>query len=297
MDDSSPLTESEAQALWARAAELQETSRREAREHANDVLLPASGADGPDAVSADIARQAAIESGIDARFVDAAQLQLASDRFLDDADRRNAGRAYGTRALQFAEQAVTERVVVEATPGQARSAAVTVLATESFASDLIEVLDQSRDRMALVYEIPVNIKALIQEGSFHYQIRQAAEIKRFSLLINRLDDTRSEVIVYARLDRSIRVNAIALRAVQAFAGAGAGVGGGFGASALAGLLGAAGTAAGIITGVGAVAVGLAALAGAGALYRHSYRKVYGTVREGFRRLLTAIKVGISTERP
>jgi hypothetical protein len=299
MKQNGRLSEADARALWARAAALEAVAKQETQ-HDDDNSLPDSAGSGADGtlISADIARQAAIESGIEAKYVDAAQLELGVESFLDDADRRsrNGSRPQSGRALGFDEIAVAERTVIAASVNQVRVAATGVLSGENFASELIEIVEPSPERLALVYEVPANLKSMIQEGSFHYEIRQRAEIKRFAVLFTAVDGEHTELAVYALLDRSLRVNIIAMRAIQSLTGAGGAVGGGFGASALAGVLGAAGAGAAIITGAGAVALAFGGIVAMGAIFRSAYRTAYANTRESFRRLLTAIKASISTSQ-
>ena len=293
MQDSGSLSENEAHELWQRASELQERERQMAQSQADgSALLPSAAADGdPNAISADIARQAAIESGIDARFVDAAQLQLSADSHLDDAARREKrGGASSSGPFGIAERVINERIALPSGSAETRAAAMQILSNDTYSSELVEVIEPNDRQMALVYEIPAK---MLEEGSFNYTVRQVAEVTRFAVTISKLDDDSSEIGVYARMDRSVRVNAIAMRVIQAAAGVGAGVGGFVLGTSL--VAGSAGLIAGLLPAALAVLMGGGVAAGIGALFRASYRKAHGKVREAFKRVLTAVRIAVRTE--
>lgn len=278
------LTEREASELWARAAELQESARREAEV----VVHTDEGETG--SITADVARLAAVESGIDGRFVDSASLQLAAEPHLD----ATTGSERAASALGFPERSLTERVTVRGSLSSVVAAVNEVTASESFQSDPVELPVEEDDRVALIYEVPQNLKAVFSEGSFHYRVRYSAEVERYAMLISRVDDDQCEVTVHCALGRSFRQNAIAMRVLQFIAAGGVATGIGFAVSALAGVVGLAGVAATATVGVGAALAALGGFRGVGALYRWGYRKRHERLRGAFRKLLTAVRM--RTER-
>jgi hypothetical protein len=283
MDERHSLSREQAAELWQRAAELQEQART------GDQCTPISLHDSdPESVSSDVARLSAVESGIDARFVDSAALQLASEQFLDK--RQQSGRL--SSALGVYDPTLTERAVVNGTVSQVRSAVAEATESDAFASDPVEIVETGSS-VALVYEVGQNLKSMFNEDSFHYQVRSASEIRRYAVLITPRDEQSCEVSMHCTLHRSIRTNAIAMRFIQAFAGAGAGIGGAVLASVLMRSTELAGTGVGSLvagTAAAAFSITLGALAGKG--YRHSYRTSHEKLRGSFRKLLTALRMRV-----
>ncbi len=286
MNQRRQLSQEEAAALWARAAELQE----QARNQSNDLQRSIEAAR-PDAISQEIAHQAAVESGIDSRFIDSAALQLATEHHLDQPGA--SGRT--SQALGPYETTVTERAVVTGDMSQVRAAVAKVAESGAFSSDPVEIIEHGPHNLALIYEVPQNLKHMFNEDSFHYQVRNASEVRRFAVLISKRDEESCEVSVYCAMHRSIRANAVAMRFVQAFAGVFGGVGGGLLTSALIRGFLMAGSTLGTLTiaiGAAAVGIGLAALAGKG--FRAAYRKTHKRLRDSFRKFLTALRMRVSS---
>lgn len=275
------MTEHEASELWARAAELQEAARREA-----DLVVRSDDDDEVRGISSEIARQAAVESGIDGRFVDSAALQLAVEPYLDP----TAGRERAASTLGVSDRSLTERVAVRGSLSSVVAAVNEVTASESFQSDPVEMPVEDDDHVALVYEVPQNLKALFSEGSFHYRVRASAEVERYAMLITKIDDEQCEVTVHCALGRSFQHNAIAMRVVQVLGAGGVATGIGFAVSAIAGAVGLAGVAATTAVGVGAALAAVGAFRGVGALFRYAYRKAHEGLRNSFRKLLTAVRM-------
>ncbi|MFW5688223.1 MAG: hypothetical protein ACOC1U_01525 [Spirochaetota bacterium] len=281
------LTQQQAAELWARAAALQEEARRGAEDaiEARDDGHPTDAEAGT--VSMEIARQAAVESGIDERFVASATFELAVKPHLDRAGKPSLW----AKALDVAELVVTERTIVPASLSSVRAAVSNVMASDSFQCDPVEIVTPDDDHISLVYEVPMNIKSVFSEGSFHYQVRSTSEVRRLAVLITRLDDGQSELAVHATLDRSLRTNGIAMRVIQAITGVGAAVGAAFGASELlnvAGLSG--GPLAAVLTGLVAAGVAGGVAAIVGRLFRLAYRSAHQKLRESFRKVLTAVRM-------
>ncbi len=278
------LTSEEAAALWARAAELQEAARRAASkqtEQARDSLAASSAS-----VSYEIARQAAVESGIDERFVESAAMLLAVEPHLDTSSIAN----WAARSLGFADHTLAERVVVQSPVGDVRQAIAAVTGTDSFQSDPVEIVSEDHGHVALVYEVAQNLKVLFNEDSFHYQVRQSAEVKRYAVVLMALDDESCEITVHVSLDRALATHAGVMRAVQAAGGIGAAVGAGFGANAIVGAIGLAGALGPVLIGVIVAGAGVGAVALFGTVVRFAFRKATQKLRSSFRKFLTAVRM-------
>ena len=281
MNEGRELSKEQAAELWARAAELQEKARRQDQD--TSLSLPVAD---PESISADVARHAAVESGIDARFVDSAALQLAVEPHLDQ--RPASGRT--STALGVYDTTLTERAIVKESVQSIRATVADVTESDAFSSDPVEIIEHG-ESVALVYEVPMNLKNMLNENSFHYQVHSTSEVRRYAVLITPHGEASSEVSVHCTLHRSIRANAIAMRFIQAFAGGGAGVGGAFLTSLLTRSMGLSGTGLGsAIVGVAAAAFAITVGALAGRGYRAVYRKAHEKLRGSFRKLLTALRM-------
>jgi hypothetical protein len=285
--DHHALSESEAAELWDRAARLQQEAQKQADKQVHDAL---PDPEHPEAVSYDVALQAALESGIDEAHVKQAALEMRLAAHLD----RQAVSPRHVKALGFAEKTVSERVRISASPASVRAAIGQVVSSPAFESEPVDIVEFDEQTTALVYEVPQKLRAALLEdsssGSFHYHVRAAAEIKRYAVIVSQQDDGGTEITVHTSLDRSVRVNAIALRIIQAIA-----IPMAAGAVALGTGVLISSFAPGLV--IGPVLVGLAGAAsgiGAGfgitALYRRAYNKAYRRVRESFRKLLTSVRM-------
>ena len=281
------LSESEASELWDRAARLQQETQKHADEQVGNAVASTVN---PDAVSYDVALQAALESGIDGTHVRQAMLEMRLAPQLD----RQVVASWHVKALGFAEKTVSERVRVSAHASSVRSAIGHVVSSPAFESEPVDIVEFDDHTTALVYEVPQKLKvALLEDSSgtsFHYHVRSVAEIKRYAIIISEQDDGGTEVTVHTSLDRSVRVNAIALRIIQAIAVPVAAAAGALGAGILVSSF-----APGLV--IGPVLVGLAAAAaaiGAGfgitAWYRRAYNKAFKRVKESFHKMLTSLRM-------
>lgn len=284
------LSESDATELWERAARLQQDAQKQADEQVRNTL---PGSENPDAVSYDVALQAAVESGIDEVHVRQAALEM---RLAPQLDRQTVA-PWHVKALGFAEKTVSERVRVPAPASSVRPVIGQVVASPAFESEPIDIIEFDERTTALVYEVPKvpsAMKASFMQAfdteSFHYRVRSVAEIKRYAIIVSEQADGSTEVAVHTSLDRSVRVNAIALRIIQAIAVPVAAATGALGAGILVSSF-----APGLV--IGPVLVGLAGAAaaiGAGygiaVLYRRAYNKAFKRVRESFRKMLTSLRM-------
>lgn len=280
------LSEEQAANLWKRAAELEERAREqaEAELRRDPDLLPGGM---PGEVSWATARQAAVEAGIAGRMVDRAALELAAEGNLDPDTASPRARAL----LGATHTTFTMTRVFAAPLADLRRAIDAVTDTPAYTASLVELIEQDSTHAALVYEIPAALETAAEAGTFHYQVRAVAEIKRFALLLSETEDHKTEVTVQVALGRSIRVNAIALRLIRTLGGAGVGAGAGFAASALVGASAlAGGPAAPIIVGAALAAGALGPAALVTRLYRRAYDNAYRKLDDAFGRLLTAVRV-------
>lgn len=282
------LSEQEAAELWARAARLQDEERRRAEDTARDAgRTEAPGGLATDALPYEVAKQAAVESGIDERFIDSASFLLAVEPHLD----HDPKAARSAKALGYSEETITERLIVPADLARVSVAVNEVTAGETFRSDPVEIVEPDGSRRALIYEVPVKIENMLTSDSFSYQVRSSAEVKRYAVLIRQIDDARCEVAVHCTLDRSLRVNGIVLRAIQAVIGAsGAGVGAAVAAGIFGEGLGLGVTGLSIAIALTATGLGLGGFVGMGAIIRRAYRKAGENLHAWFRKLLTAVRM-------
>lgn len=241
------------------------------------------------AVSIDIAREAAVQSGIDGRYVDQALRQLRVDRDLDS----RASATRWARALRETDGSLSERMHLGAPPSEAKAAVTTVAQSAPFAMELANLVELERNAGAYVYEVP---EGGGERGTFHYQVRSISDVKRIAVMVSPAPDGGTEVELYCKLDNSVLINGIALRIFQAIGvGLGAGLGG-----ALAALIGRiAGlepsTVMSVVEGALVVGVGLGAGALTGRAFRALYRRGLTKVRDSFRKLLLAVKMRIDNE--
>lgn len=288
--DHDALSESEASDLWERAARLQQEAQKQADQQMRDAL---PNPEHPDAVSYDVALQAALESGIDEAHVRQAALEMRLQPQLDS----QPVAQWHVKALGFAEKTVSERVRVSAPVSSVRAVIGQVVGGTSFESEPVDIVEFDERTTALVYEVPTAPtahKASVWQGfdteSFHYRVRSVAEIKRYAIILSEQDDGGTEITVHTSLDRSVRVNAIALRIIQAIA---VPIAAGVGALAAGILVSsfAPGLVAGpVLVGLAGAAAGIGAGFGITALYRRAYNKAYRRVKESFRKLLTSVRM-------
>ena len=285
------LTEAQARSLWSRAADLQERARAEA-ERVAEGASPAigDGAHEESTVSLNIAREAAIQSGIDGRYVDRALIQVRVDQELDT----RATASWWARALRASDGTLSEPLHVEAPPSEVREAATAVAQSSPFAVELVDVLEPGPDATAYVYEVPEDTG---KSGTFQYQVRAMSDVRRVALIVVPATEGGTDVELYCRLDNSVLINGIALRVIQTIAAA-AGAGMGLALAALfVRLLGLEPTA---VVSVLEGALGAIAALGAGTLaaraYRAFYRRQLRRTRESFRKLLLALRMRIDTTR-
>jgi hypothetical protein len=287
MDDRrDALTADQAARLWSRAAELQDRARMEAERLAAES---ASGAGDPQAISPDIAREAAVESGIDGRYVDQALRQVSVDRELDT----RASATRWARALRANDGTLSERIHLDASPDAVHAAAASVAQSAPFSLELLDVLQPDRSAAACLYEVPEDDQ---KNGTFRYRVRSVSDVRRVAIIVSPSPDGGADLEVYSRLDNSLLVNGIALRALQGVGAAlGAGVGFALGALAarIAGLDAA--TVGSVLRGAVGVLTGLGAGALTGGAFRALYRLGLTRVRESFRKLLVAVRMQTDTD--
>ena len=285
------LTEAQAHDLWSRAADLQASAEKEAERIAagtSDISDDVAG--DRSQVSLEIAREAAVHSGIDGRYVDQALRELRVDRKLDN----RAGARRWIRALRAKNGTIAERYSFASQPAEVRDAVVSVAQSTPFALELVDVMEPGCDTTAYVYEVPGEGKG---GGTFHHQVRSMSDVKRVAIMVVPNSKGGTDAEFYCRLDNSVLINGIALRIIQAI-GAAAGVGVGF---ALIGLLARitgldAPTAVSILRGALATFMGLGMGTLTGKACRAFYQRQLTKVRMSFRKLLLAAKSRLDTGR-
>jgi hypothetical protein len=281
------LSETDAIELWERAARLQQEAQKQADEQVRHAL---PDSENPDSVSYEVALQAALESGIDEAHVRQASLEMRLAPQLD----RHTVAPWHVKALGFAEKTVSERVRVSASAAAVRSAIGQLVSSPAFESEPVDIVDVDEHTTALVYEVPQKLKVALLEdsagSSFHYHVRSVAEIKRYAIIVSEQDDGSTEVAVHTSLDRSVRVNAIALRVIQAIAVPFAAGTGALGAGILVASF-APGLAIGpVLVGLAGAAAAIGAGFGITALYRRAYNKAFRRVKESFHKMLTSLRM-------
>ncbi|MFP4484206.1 MAG: hypothetical protein ACLFO1_05070 [Spirochaetaceae bacterium] len=285
--DHHALSEAEAAELWERAARLQQEAQKQADQQVRDVL---PDSEHPEAISYDVALQAALESGIEEAHVRQAALELRLAEYLD---RRGVSPRH-VKALGFAEKTVSERVRISAPVASVRAAIGRVVSAAAFESEAVDIVEFDEGTTALVYEVPQKLTAALLEdsssGSFHYHVRAVAEIKRYAIIVSQQDDGGTEITVHTSLDRSVRVNAIALRVIQAIAVPVAAAAGALGTGILISSFAPGLVIGPVLVGLAGTAAGIGAGFGIAALYRRAYNRAYRKVREYFRKLLTSIRM-------
>lgn len=280
------LTEDQAKRLWARAAELQEHARTQAQRLAEESAASPPARSGDElTVSLDVAREAAVESGIDARYVDQALRQVRLERELDT----RSSAAGWARALRTSERAVSERITVAGPPSAATSPLASVAESAPFQLDLLDVVELDNGASAYVYDV----RGEGEPGSFRYQVRDFSDITRVAAMVAPSADGGTEIEVYCTLDNSVRVHGIALRILQAVGGA-LGVGLGVAVAALLSRITGLepGTATAVLQTVLGVTFGIGTAALTGRTFRSIYRRGLTNVRDSFRKLLMAVRMRI-----
>jgi hypothetical protein len=278
------LTEDQARSLWSRAAELQQ--------RAAEAVAPTIGDEpgGEPTVSLDIAREAAVQSGIDGRYVDQALRQVRMDQELDS----RAGATRWARALRASDGTLSERIHLDAPPAEVKNAVAAVAQSAPFAVELLNVLEPDQNASAYVYEVPEGSGG---SGTFHHQVRDMSDVKRVAIIVSASPEGGADVELYCKLDNSVLVNGIALRVFQAVGvGLGAGLGGAL-ASLIGRMTGLDSTVTlPMIQGAIAVVCGLGAGALTGRAYRVFYRRGLAKVRESFRKMLLTVRMRIDNDK-
>jgi len=282
------LSEDQANHLWARAAELQERARTDAVRLADETR--AEFDDLRAVISADVAREAAVESGIDGRFVDQALRQVRMDGKLDT----RASAARWARALGISDETLSERIHLDVSPSAAEAAVTSVVQATPFSLELLDVIDLDRNARACLYEVSENDD---KSSPFRYHVRSVSDVRRVVIIVSRSPDDGADLELYCRLDNSVLVNGIAVRALQAV-GAALGVGIGLALGALViRLAGLEPTSmVSLLRGAFGVLAGIGAGVFAGHAFRGFYRHGLKRVRDSFRKLLVAVRMRAAPDR-
>ncbi|MFP4510299.1 MAG: hypothetical protein ACOC4I_00780 [Spirochaetota bacterium] len=286
------LSEREAKELWERAARLQYEAQKQAEEQVRHAL---PDSDDSETVTYDVALQAALDSGIDETHVRQAALEL---RLQDQLD-RHAVAQWHIKALGFAEKTVSERVRVPASAAAVRSVIGQLVSGPAFESEPVDIVEFDERTTALVYEVPKvpsQYKASVMQAfdteSFHYNVRHVAEIKRYAIIIAEQHNAGTEITVHTSLDRSVRINAIALRIIQAITVPVAAGLGALGAGILVSSFAPALVAGPVLVGLAGAAAAIGAGFGITALYRRAYNKAFKRVKESFHKMLTTLRMQV-----
>lgn len=217
------LSEEQARRLWERAAQLQEDARRRADEAERALPVKAEPEGG---FALEHVRQAAVEAGIDAAFVDEAwtDQQVGVDPPSPKLDRQI------TRFLGGDVRALEARRVIDAPADRTLEAIRDVFTSESCK---LRLSDQIGGH-------PLEGGALVFDASYDYTtgIGKAvmwSDMKHFIVRLRPIDAQRTEVHIRSPLDHSRKLNF----SVGSIFNAVVSVGGAAGAAALAGVAGAA----------------------------------------------------------
>ena len=255
------LSEEEAARVWRRAAQLQ-------AEAAGDVEPPTVDEDHDMLHSAGYAltqvRSAALEAGIDDRFVEAALVDIRAGRLLAKEQR---GHSLARRFLNHPSNTIAIRRVVEATPQEVLSAMEAVFPSEPFR---LTLADQHGDPLAgglLVFDLP-GMRSPFEHG-LAYETTRAGLNQVFVSLRQVEGPTAScEVTVHSAITSQNRRFGFGLVAATATGAAGLGALGALGLTVGIGPVGAIG---GLLLGAGL------GVKGARASYHFSKRRAQGVL--------------------
>ncbi len=283
-----------AQALWRRAAELQEEALRQVAE--GDAAEGASpnaneSINDRDTIDLSAAREAAREAGINETFVDEAARQLEVVRYLDQPRGSRNGPNEQVPALLDPEALVSVSRSIPAKLEAAADALLSVAERPGYELQIVELLQQGPGRVAYIFEFPSQLSGGAESGSFRYTVSYLADVKRIVVYLSAADRSesgleRTGVTCQCTLYRSWWVNRLTTLGMRIIAGGGLTIGGYFGAAAL-------GAASLPVLLLGAAGAGIGGTAGLSALYSRWYRRTPARVRKAFEEFLNDVRLGAS----
>ena len=298
------MSESQAEQLWRRAAQLQaETLQRLDTQRANTALTASSAASGADATSGfklDHVRQAAVEAGISGQFFDLALAELPRDRSgapLRVVPETSRLERSATPFLGTAERSLSASRVIGAAPARVLRALGSVWRLPPYALELrAPIGGHPLDGGVLVFDLPGSVSMLetTNTNTSWYATRHVLEAAQLHVTLKAVAGTSdsTEVTVFCDLRPGVRRNVLASTWTAGIFGSIASVFGAFAGSA------AAETALAITMFGVAVPAVLAGLSVTGLSvfgYRWMYRYYLNRARAEITKALGAIDGGIQSE--
>jgi hypothetical protein len=298
------MSESQAEQLWRRAAQLQaETLQRLDTQRANSALTASTAASGADVTAGfklDHVRQAAVEAGISGQFFDLALAELPRDQSgapLRIAPETSRLERHATPFLGTAERSLSASRVVDAPPARVLQALGSVWRLPPYALELrAPIGGHPLDGGVLVFDLPgtVSMFETAVANTTWYATRHALEAAQLQVTLRPVPGTSdaTEVTVFCDLRPGVRRNVLAAAWM-------AGTFGGLGSIFAAGVASGVAEAALVITmftvAVPAVLAGISVTGLTVLGYRAMYRHYVNRARKELTRALDAIEGGIQSE--
>lgn len=284
MSDERRLSDDEARRLWQRAAELQAEASRELESRSKE-LAQRDDASGVEGFSVEHVREAAVEAGISAEFVEMALEERAEGRS-DEATR------FQKLVLGETRQPLTERRTYEYSAGEIFAAMQRVL--PSLGLNLVDTRGGDPLEGGWMY-FELRSSGFAQTDRITFDLYQWADVRELQVRLVPRGEGRCEVTIRAPLDFSRKLSS---RVFAGLAPVGGGIAAGITGAVLAGVVGALGLAplaetALMLTGAaGAFGVGTwGSLAGFRRLGRAGWRKGQSAIERILASLETDVRTG------
>jgi hypothetical protein len=311
------LSNSQAEQLWARAAELQEQAKRAAVNNPRDPSVAGTEAQAAvddqgafaDGVDPEAARQAAVDSGIPASFFDQALLESRAEAMLRT-ERETRVTRWAARLLQRDALMLTVRRRLHASVDDVAQALEAVSTSQEFPLDLGEAEEEQvpgGETAPAGKGSPAFQRSLLQSchivrgvpgmqggngmpGSrFVWDVAMVGDVQSFAVSLTPSEDGDTEITIVSPLDHSARVNASWALILSILAGSVLLIGG----SALAAAQ-SAGPVGQVLSSVTAAAASAGGVIGVLKWYRHAYRKAVERIERSYHRLIRAVKGKLTT---
>jgi hypothetical protein len=298
------MSESQAEQLWRRAAQLQaETLQRLDTQRANSALTANTTASGGDVTAGfklDHVRQAAVEAGISGQFFDLALAELPRDRSgvpLRIAPETSRLERNATPLLGTAERSLSASRVVGASPVRVLRALGSVWRLPPYALELrAPIGGHPLDGGVLVFDLPGTVSMLetSNTNTSWYATRHVLEAAQLQVTLKAVSGASdaTEVTVFCDLRPGVRRNVLASGWTAGILGGVASV---FGAAAASAAAETALAISMFTVSVPAVVAGLSVTGLSVLGYRWMYRYYMNRARGELTKALDAIDGGIQSE--